>query len=222
MTTASPCVASAIAEAPIDEIETGAVSPVPDGATEESSSTTAVLHELLANRDALISRIDTEHELRATVFSLVAIVLVGDAIFGAALGLAGGGIQSAVVAVKLPVLALAAAAICVPALHATRLALLRAASFGRELARVLAAFALASVVLAALAPIMLLAVSWELAPEHLEYAAGGCCFVAGLFGTHILARGSARRERIVAVTSVVVIASVTVQMARTLGPFVGP
>ena len=141
---------------------------------------------------------------------------------GASLGLGQGLSRSALVALELPVLGLAAAVLCAPAVYATRAVLLRESHLMADLARLLAAFARASVVLMGLAPVMLLAVSWELPAHHLAHVGAACCIVAGLVATSLLWQGTTRRQLTAFSATVLVITMVTVQMARTFGPFALP
>lgn len=180
----------------------------------------------LALRDApgLLDRIDDGEDLAGVARAMIVTIGAGGAAFGACLGVFRGGWQVLFAAVKLPLAVLLTAAICAPALTALNKALDREASIRRDLALVLFVLARASLVLAAVAPILLLAVSLEAAYHTLVLLAAGCGALAGISALSILKRGLARSGTGASAVSVgmalvLVFSLVGAQMSWMLRPY---
>lgn len=124
---------------------------------------------------------------------------------------------------KLPLVLLLTAAVCAPTLSALRSVLQGKASLQRDLALVLSSLALSRLVLTALAPLVLLAVSFS-APYHgLTLLVVTCCSLAGLAGLLLLLRGLRRMAGhlgyVIAACLLPVFVLVGGQMAWTLRPY---
>jgi hypothetical protein len=115
----------------------------------------------------------------ATVRAMLVAILVGTAAFGAAVGFTRGGVQILFAAIKLPLVVLLTAAVCTPALTGLSAALGRPASLRQDLIRVLATLGRGSLVLAALAPVMLIATCVRLGYHQSVMLLVACCLVAG-------------------------------------------
>jgi hypothetical protein len=159
-----------------------------------------VQHALTAEADA---------QMRLVRLFLLSIV-AGTAAFGAALGLTRGGVQVLYAALKLPIVVLLTAAVCTPALTALSLALGRTTDLRSDLVRVLATLARGSLVLAALAPVMLLSSSVRLAYHQSVLLCVTCCALAGAASLPLLGRalwvGRGRWLLVAAIATVVTVA----------------
>jgi hypothetical protein len=184
----------------------------------------ACIDELLRDRDRALERIAGERDLLGHGRATLATIAIAGAVFGAALGGYRGGVQILYAAIKMPLLLLATAAICAPTLSAFNTALDRPSSMRRDLSLVLAALAIGSLVLAAEAPIVLLAICFEVGYHSLVLLTVACCAVAGLCSLSLAARGmrhlSPARVGSAAAALVLVFTIVGAQMAWTLRPWV--
>jgi len=182
-----------------------------------------LIDDLLRDRRGVVARIDAGRDLTALVRTCVATVAVGGALFGAALGAFRGGVQIAYAALKLPVVLLATAALSAPTLTAVGRALGRPAGLARDLALVVAALATGTVVLVALAPVVLAARAVELGYHHSILLACACMTAAGLVSVAVVVRGvrsAAARDVATTVAALVaVFALVGGQVAWTLRPY---
>jgi hypothetical protein len=149
-----------------------------------------VIDQLLRDRRALLDRIEKEADLSQIARALIATIIVSGAVFGAALGLHCGGLQILFAAVKLPLVVLLTAALCTPVLSALRYVIEGHTRFRRDIALVLASLALGSLVIAALTPVVMLAVSWEVSYHALILLTVGCCAVGGLVGLSLFVAGT--------------------------------
>jgi len=143
----------------------------------------------------------------ATVRVLLLVVLAGTAAFGAAVGFYRGGVQMLYAAIKLPLVVLLTAAVATPALTALGAALGRPAGLRADLLRVLAALARGSLILAALAPVMLVASCIRLGYHQTVLLLVVCCAVAGATGLPLLVRAlwEERRGRIFLIGAMLVV-----------------
>jgi hypothetical protein len=148
-------------------------------------------------------------EQSSLVRTLLLTILGGTAAFGAAVGFYRGGAQILFAGVKLPLVVLLTAAVATPALTALGLALGRPAGLRSDLIRVLAALGRGSLILAAMAPLMLVA-----SCVHLGYHAAVlllvvCCLFAGAAGLPILGRAlwAERRGRVFLIGAMLVVVS---------------
>lgn len=180
----------------------------------------------LALRDtpAMLDRIDDGEDLAGIARAMILTIFAGGAAFGASMGAFRGGLQIAFAALKLPLAILLTAAVCAPALTALNAALDRETSLRRDLALVLVVLARASLVLAAEAPLVLLAVSLDAGYHALVLLAAGCCTVAGLSALALLGKGLGRQgggagSVVVGIALVLVFSLVGAQMSWMLRPY---
>jgi len=177
---------------------------------------------LLRYSGAILARIRDGNDLAGLARTMIVTIFAGGAVFGACLGAYRGGVQVLYAAVKLPLVVLLTAAICAPALSAINAGLCRTASMRRDLALVLAALARGSLVLAALAPVLLLAVSVHASYHVLVLLTVACCAVGGLVGLTLLVRGLAGERRAggaACLALLCVFIMVGAQMSWTLRPY---
>jgi hypothetical protein len=175
--------------------------------------------QLLRDPAGLHARIERGEDLGALVRTMVATIAAAAALFGAAIGSYRGGVQIAYAAVKLPIVLLVTAALCVPTLSALRLARGLPVAPARELARLLAALAFGALVLVAEAPIVLLARAVDVGYHQTALVFFGCVAVAGCAAVRMLARGLGREAAMVVWTTVAVFALVGAQVSWTLRPY---
>lgn len=178
---------------------------------------------LLRDRDATRARIRDGGDLAGFARAMIATIAGGAGAFGGAMGAWRGGPQILLAGVKLPLVILLTAALCAPATTALNAAMDRRADLRRDLALVLASLALGSLVLAALAPVILLADTMHAGYHALILAVVGCCMLGGLAGMSFFVRGlAAERQGMVPVmaTLTMIFALVGSQMAWSGRPWV--
>jgi len=187
------------------------------------SNTGLTFDVLLRDRKRLLERIESDEQLRQLIRVLLMTIAFGTGAFGAVLGVHKGGIQILFAAIKLPLVSLATAAICAPALTAANASLGRPANLRRDIALVLSALATGSLALAALAPIVLFGHMMGLGYHRMVLLAVACCGVGGAFGLWTLVRGmvrSSHRGLFWALgTLMMVFGLVGSQMAWTMRPY---
>lgn len=157
------------------------------------------------------------------VRSLLVTTLFGAGLFGAAMGLFRPGPQILSSAVKLPLVLLLTAALTAPAYTATRWARGAKVDLRQDILLFLSTVGLTSLVLAALAPVVLLGVLSGLAYHGTILSVVACAAVAGLVGVLAFVRASRRlpgARRTASWAAAAVFAVVGMQMAWTLRPFV--
>jgi hypothetical protein len=137
----------------------------------------------------LLDNINNERDVVEISRVMLGTIAVTGAIFGAALGAYHGGIQILYAALKLPLVILLTACVCAPVLTMSNRALGRGASISRDIAMVLSALALGGLVIAALAPILLLAGLLRMSYHEAILVAFGSCGLGGLVGLSLLWRG---------------------------------
>jgi hypothetical protein len=184
-------------EATASPVETPRPGGVVDGLLSEPQAMVEWAQRAEGGRQSALARV------------LLLTILGGTAAFGAAVGFYRGGAQIVFAAVKLPVVVLLTAAAATPALTALGLALGRTAGLRADLIRVLAALARGSLMLAALAPLMLVATFL-----HLDYHAAVlllvvCCALAGAAGLPVLGKAlwGERKGRVFLVAAMLVVVS---------------
>jgi hypothetical protein len=203
----------------------GTVSALAPATTAEvgPEASLGIVDVLLRDRGGLLARIDRGDDLAALVRALIATIAVCMALVGAAIGGYRGGAQIAYAAIKMPLVMLLTAALSAPTLTALNLALGRPASPGRDVARVLAALAFGSLLLLALAPLLLLAPSIDLPYHQTILLLVGCFAVGGVASVGYLSRGvraaSPRCAGLTVLSLLVVFTMVGSQMAWTLRPY---
>lgn len=179
---------------------------------------------LLRDRERLLDRVEEGRDLLKLSRVMLVTVCLGAAAFGAAVGVVRGGEQIAYAAIKLPVALLLTAGLCVPALSALRRAFQGAWQVKRDVALVLASLGLTSLVMAATAPLILMARSFHAGYHQMILMVAACAGLSGLVGLHLFARGFERwvpKERLtLAVVLLTLFAMVGSQMTWTLRPWV--
>lgn len=141
---------------------------------------------LLRDQRATLARIDDGVDLAGFARAMLVTIAVGAGAFGVSMGAWRGGLQILLAGVKLPIVVLLTAALCAPATTALNAALGRRADLRRDLALVLASLALGTLVLAALAPIVLLADTMGIEYHSQIVVVVCCCLVAGIAGVAFL------------------------------------
>lgn len=193
----------------------------------------ALIDELLRDRPSFLARLDDPAQRPALARTLVATVLLGAGVYGGAIGLFRGGLQVPYAALKLPLVLLLTACVVSPALAALRRVVHGIADPGRDALLTLAALGLTSPLLAAQAPLLLLAQAVGVGYHGLTLIAAAGFGLAGAAGVALLFRGLALepagaprsgpgtkgRSRAVGWTTVVIFLLVFSQMAWTLRPW---
>ena len=178
--------------------------------------------QLLRSRSSVLRRIEAGDDLAGLARSMILTIAAAGGVFGAAVGSYRGGLQILYAAIKLPLVILLTAAVCAPALTAINAALDRRADLRRDLALVLSALALGSLVLAAQAPLILLAGNWHAGYHGTTLLLVTCCAVGGIVGLTFLSSGvaSGGRGAFAAVAALLVVfLCVGSQMSWTLRPY---
>lgn len=178
---------------------------------------------LLRDTPSLLARIQQRRELATLARAAIVTIAICGAVFGAAMGAHRGGLQVLYAALKLPAAMLLTTAICAPALTALHAAFRRESTMRQDLALVLGSLALTCLVLAAEAPIVLLAVELGASYHSVILLVVACCSVAGLVGVSLFIRGlgldPSPGRWIVAASLFLVFGLVGTQMSWTLRPF---
>lgn len=182
----------------------------------------ALVDGLLRDQPAVLDRIDRGEALPELARTCVLTIAAAAAVLGAAIGFQRGGWQVLFAAVKLPLVLLLTAGLVTPALSALDHAMGGRADLRRDLAGVLAALALAALLMAACAPVVLLAGA-ALGYHGTILVVVACCAAGGLggllfFGRALLRRGEGRR--LTGLLFLGLAAVVGSQMAWTLRPWV--
>jgi hypothetical protein len=153
-----------------------------------------------------------------TARALMLSIIAGAASFGAAVGFYRGGIQVLYAAIKLPLVVLLTAVVSVPALTALAAALGRPADPRRDQLLVLTALARGALVLAALAPVMLLASCLSLDYHRSVLLLVGCGATAGLTALPVLfwPLWAERRGRFFLIAAMAVVVALTATQASWL------
>lgn len=190
-----------------------------------------VVDHLLRDSGGFLDRIEEETNPLPIAKTLIVTIVVATAVFGGAIGAYRMGLQPLFAAVKLPLVMLLTAGMTAPAFTG----LVRAAQPGRSITSVMVAFrtdlvlilaslAMTSLVLAALAPVIMLGVMLGASYHGMVLLVVSCCIVGGLVGIILFLRGLARRSArgqwMAALASLALFAVVGSQMAWTLRPFV--
>jgi hypothetical protein len=181
-----------------------------------------VVDLLLRDRAAFHAHLERSTELASIARALLLTVIAGCAVFGAAMGANRGGLQLLYAAVKLPLVVLLTAGVCGPALTGLLRSVKAESTFTRDLLLVLSALALGSTVLAALAPIVVLAELAGTGYHELILLIVCCCGLGGAAGLSLFIKGLRRREgtTLAMVLALGLFALVGTQMAWTLRPYV--
>jgi NADH:ubiquinone oxidoreductase subunit K len=188
----------------------------------EPGSTLDTVDQLLRDPKATLDRIEGGADLTAFAKTMILTIAASAAVFGAAMGSNRLGVQIFFAGIKLPMVVLFTAVICAPALSALNASLDRKADIRRDLALVLASLALGSLVLAALAPVVLLAITQHLQYQAIALLVVACAATGGTVGVSLLLRGLFRERRAapVAFALMSVYALIGSQMTWTLRPWI--
>lgn len=187
------------------------------------SSVMQAIDRLLRDPRGLLEDATDPAEAANLARAAIVTIAIGAGCFGAAMGTARGGLQIPYAALKLPLVILLTTAVCSPALSALNSSLGRPAALRADLSLVLAALARTSFVLAAAAPLVLLAVWIGLGYHSLILLVVACCSAAAVFGLALflqsLPGGTIRHKLLVSASLLCVFGLVGSQMAWTLRPF---
>ena len=180
--------------------------------------------QLLRRPSAFMAAVEAQAVPATLVRTLLLTTVVGAGIFGAAMGAFRPGPQVLSAAVKLPLVLLFTAGVTVPAYSAARWVAGAQVSLRKDVLLFLSTLGLTSLVLAALAPVVLLAVLAGVHYHDTILTVVGCAGLAGLVGLVTFARAARRRSgpgRVsAALCAATVFCLVGTQMAWTLRPFV--
>lgn len=183
----------------------------------------AAIDRLLRDRRSLVAELTAGRGVATIARAMLVTIAIGAALFGAAIGTYRGGPQIAYAAIKLPIVLVFTAAIATPALTAFNLALDRPAALRRDLALALCALGLGALVLAALAPVVLVARAVDAPYHETSLLFAGACALAGLVSLAFLARALRAQTRRWAGTAAALLATITAavgaQAAWTLRPY---
>lgn len=195
----------------------------------------AVVEQILRARDDFFAEIREGIGLRYKVLSMMISSATFLAIYGGVMGLASEAHalpQMFSSAIKLPVLFLITLVICTPSLYFFNLLFGSRQTLGQNIALILTAVTVTSVLLVSMAPVALFFLSSAGGYEFFKLLNVGIFIVAGLMGISFLRQGfgasvdadnaeGRRARRAFFLAWVVLYAFVGVQMAWTLRPFIG-
>lgn len=180
--------------------------------------------QLLRRPSAFLAAVEAKEVPATVVRTLLVTTLVGAGIFGAAMGAFRPGPQILSAALKLPLVLLFTAGATVPAYSAARWVAGAQVSLRKDVLLFLGTLGLTSLVLAALAPVVLLAVLAGVSYHDTILTVVGCAGLAGVVGLATFARAARRRagpgRLSAALCAATVFTLVGTQMAWTLRPFV--
>jgi hypothetical protein len=182
-----------------------------------------VITALLREPDSILERCRTPSCQPEVARNALALLIVGAALFGAAVGSYRGGTQIALGALKLPLATLLTLSVCGPAFAALAAAFDRAWGLRATLAIVLAAGARFALVLGALSPPLWLAIDLG-APYHLTKIVASLAYgLAGLSALALLLRalGDGAGRAGAAIAFLAVYAVVGAQAAWLFRPYIG-
>lgn len=181
------------------------------------------IDRLLRDRPAFLEHLLKGEQLLETTRTMILCTALCTALFGAVLGSFRGGSQIAFAALKLPLVTLFTAALVAPAIPALHRILHRPSDLRRDIALLTTAFALASILLAALAPLLLFAIMIGLNYHLLILLTVALCAASGVAGLHLLwqglSRSDTRHTHAAGAVVVLLIALVGSQLAWTLRPY---
>ena len=155
---------------------------------EPAAPTTHPVDQLLRDRSAFLDRIEDRSEQLIVARAMIATIIAGTAVFGASMGTFrmngpyASSLQVLFGAVKLPLIVLLTASVAAPAVSALSRALRGQSDLRRDFTLVLSSLALVAMILAAVAPVVLLMVLGGASYHLMILAVVGCCAVAGAFG----------------------------------------
>lgn len=182
------------------------------------------IEQLLRDRSALYQAIEEETHSEAIMRTMLLTIFVGAGVFGAAIGNYRGGVQTLYAATKFPLVVLGTAAICAPVLTTLEMALGRRARWRRDLLLVASAMAMGTLVLIALAPLIVLADVFKVEYHRFILLIALCFAGAGTAALRALRLGIVALSRSFAggrtLALLIVFAIVGMQMSWTFRPYV--
>ena len=191
--------------------------------TRAPSPVLQAIDQLLRDAPAVLERIREGRDLTTLAKAMILTIAFGGGVFGAAMGTFRGGAQILYAGIKLPIVLMLTMAVCAPALTALNRAVGRRGCMRRDIALVLSALARSSLVLAAQAPLVLLAVRADASYHAVILLVVACCAIAGVVGLAMFLRGlyasSSAGLWTVAPALFLVFGLVGTQMSWTLRPF---
>lgn len=197
-----------------------------DQLAELPSSGPAMIELLLRRPRAFAHAIDEAEDLRPFVRAALVTVTAGGLAFGAALGSYQSGVQLLFAAIKFAALVLFSTVLVAPVISALNSALQRSSDFRRDVAALLAALARGSLVLGALAPLVLAAVIHKTPYLSVVAVMTICCFLAAAVGYQLLLYREVKKGpdglRWMLGGLLVVGLLVSSQLGWALRPWVGP
>lgn len=196
---------------------------------EPAAPTTHPVDQLLRDRSAFLDRIEDRSEQLIVARAMIATIIAGTAVFGASMGTFrmngpyASSLQVLFGAVKLPLIVLLTASVAAPAVSALSRALRGQSDLRRDFTLVLSSLALVAMILAAVAPVVLLMVLGGASYHLMILAVVGCCAVAGAFGLAFFTQGLRRIDGpgrwTILLAGLTVFAMVGTQMAWTTRPY---
>jgi hypothetical protein len=182
-----------------------------------------VIGELLRRPGRVVERCREPDTQTGVARTALILIVLGGALFGAALGSFRGGEQIPLSAVKIPVATLLTLAVCAPAFAAFVAAFGRRWSQRETLAIALSAGARASLVLLALAPVLWLGIDLGAGYHSIRVLAAGAYALGGLSALAFVLRAiGVASGRVAAASSFVVLFLVVgAQSAWLLRPYLG-
>jgi hypothetical protein len=178
---------------------------------------------LLRDRAQIRARITQGDDLVGLSRTFVLTIAAACAVMGAVIGSYRGGVQVAYAGLKLPLVVLLTAGVTTPAYSALRAALRGHTDVRRDAATVLAALALTSLLIAATAPFVLLAVTVGVGYHDLVLLIVACCGLGGLAGLVFFADAqrdsSVGDRRLVGLVTMLVFALAGSQLSWSLRPY---
>lgn len=188
-----------------------------------AGDTLGLVDGLLRDRSGLLDRIAAGADLATLARAMTLTIAISAAVFGATLGYYRGGLQILYAAVKLPLVVLLTAALATPAFSALSAAFAGRTDVRRDFALVLSSLALASLLIVATAPLVLLAEALHLSYHRVTLLVVACCAAGGVGGLTLFFAGLRRRElpsrALVAALLLGTFCAVGGQMAWTLRPY---
>lgn len=156
------------------------------------STDTPILAELLRDPGSIAARTHEDRGLRALGVASILSILVGGAVFGAAVGSFRGQLQLLFAALKVPLALFLTLAVATPAFHALAATFGRPVPFRTTASLVLAASARMALVLLACAPPLFLAIDLGVRYHEVALLAAAVFGLAGLAALGVILRGLGR------------------------------
>ncbi len=182
------------------------------------------IENLLRDRAALYRAVEEDVDAQSIMRAMLVTILVGGAVFGAAVGSYRGGIQTFYAALKFPLVLLATAAICAPVLTTLEMALGHRGRPRRDLILVATAMATGAMWLVTLAPLIVLANVFEVRYHPFILLLAGCFALSASAALRTLIGGIRKLMGVASMgrsaVLLTVFALVGMQMSWTFRPYV--